>query len=159
MTEDTDRISFANKITPGNLNASLNAATIDFYTEDKTISFSLSRDAALDQERLLAGEYYVDSNILNCKVNNAGYTNTIRELITGEGQYQLHMAQYNFGFTPPEDSWQYQYAQSLPLNVGKLESSADMAEDFGSPTLEEISPANFAVTADKNRILQFRIEA
>ena len=61
--------------------------------------------------------------------------------IVGDGNGRIMFAQWGYGFTPPEGN---------PLFVDPtLATSADLAADFGSPTLDEISPANFAVTANE----------
>ena len=94
-------------------------------------------------------ERSLDESLLNCEVSNAGKPNTIRELIYGEVSQQIFngtlegrimFAQWGYGFTPPEGN---------PLFVDPtLVTSADIADDFGSPILDDISTANFAVTQD-----------
>lgn len=79
-------------------------------------------------------------------VTNGNRSDTVYDLLfsedyVGDGNGRIMFAQWGYGFTPPEGN---------PLFVEPtLATSADLAADFGSPTLDEISPANFAVTANE----------
>ena len=54
---------------------------------------------------------------------------------------RIMFAQWGYGFTPPDTS---------PLFTGivPMTTSADLATNFGSPSLAQITPANFAVTPE-----------
>lgn len=150
LQNGSDTLSFSKKITPGTLKQNFKdaAGELDFVVN-------------------LSGIFALDESLLNCEVSNAGTPNTIRELIYGintpnvietlvqpaqpvtpdvpifgRGTGRIVFAQWGYGFTPPDDN---------PLITGivpPIVTSFDLAEDFGSPTLDEILPANFVVTAD-----------
>ena len=78
---------------------------------------------------------------------------------------RIMFAQWGYGFTPTEDNPLFAAVSALAAtdttstaatdttstdttSTDTLATSADLAFDFGSPTLDEISPANFAVTQD-----------
>ncbi|MBR2518860.1 MAG: VWA domain-containing protein [Selenomonadaceae bacterium] len=143
LQNGSDTLSFSKKITPGTLQQIFTGTGVALYTTNEAgeLDFSIN----------LPGIVALDESLLNCEVSNAGTPNTIRELIYGEvnlpifgGQDlsgRIIFAQWGYGFTPPEGN---------PLFVDtSLDTSADLAADFSSPTLDEISPANFAVTANE----------
>ena len=67
---------------------------------------------------------------------------------------RIMFAQWGYGFTPTKDNPLYGATTAATtdttsaITTETLATSADLAENFGSPTLDEISPANFAVTQD-----------
>lgn len=141
LQNGSDKLTFARQIVPGTLQRTTNDAGVVLYTINDAGQINLAVT--------LAGITALDESLLNCEVSNAGKANTIRELLYGEVSQpilndtlegRIMFAQWGYGFTPPEGN---------PLFVDPtLATSADLAEDFGSPTLDEIAPANFAVTPD-----------
>ncbi len=122
-----------------------------------TNAFWSSRGVSVE---LSPAEYFCESEWTQITANTGGkfydingdynlIFNEITKEISGEDDIpitngtlegRIMFAQWGYGFTPPEGN---------PLFVDTtLATSADIADDFGSPTLDEIAPANFAVTPD-----------
>ncbi|MBR1646662.1 MAG: VWA domain-containing protein [Selenomonadaceae bacterium] len=147
LQNGSDTLSFSKRVVPGTLKQNFVGTGVALYTTNEA--------GELDFVINLPGITALDESLLNCEVSNAGKPNTIRELIYGEVQEpvapdvpiingdfggRIIFAQWGYGFTPPEGN---------PLLVNPtLATSADFADNFGSPTLDDIAPANFAVTQD-----------
>ena len=95
LAKGNDLLSFSKKIEPGNLKQQPTDAGLNLYYGNN--SFTLMNTTSLSDD------------LLNCEVSNYDDMNTISELLYGDkdDMYQLSLAQFNIGFTPPENSWQY----------------------------------------------------
>lgn len=91
--------------------------------------------------------------------------NEITKEILGEGDIpitngtlegRIMFAQWGYGFTPPEGNPLYNpLTAATTATTDLLATSADLVADFGSPTLDEIAPVNFAVMPDDFTALNF----
>ena len=150
LQNGSDTLSFSKRVTPGTLQQNFTGGGVALYTTDEA--------GALDFVINLPGIAALDESLLNCEVSNAGKPNTIRELIYGEVQQfilndtlegRIMFAQWGYGFTPTKDNPLYgATTAATTATTDLLATSADLAENFGSPSLDEIAPANFAVTQD-----------
>lgn len=82
------------------------------------------------------GDYNLIFDEITKEISGEGDTPIFNDTLEG----RIMFAQWGYGFTPPEGN---------PLFVDQqLAISADLADDFGSPILDDITPVNFAVTQD-----------
>ncbi len=177
LQNGSDTLSFSKRVTPGTLQQNFTGGGTALYTTDS--------DGELDFVINLQGIAALDESLLNCEVSNAGKPNTIRELIYGEVadtvipdvtppqppivndtlMGRIMFAQWGYGFTPPPTNPLYDATTDATMETtastiatDSLATSADLAVDFGSPSLDEIAPVNFAVTQDNFAAQDFNAE-
>ena len=165
LQNGSDTLSFSKRVTPGTLQQNFTGGGVALYTTDAD---------KLDFVINLQGIAALDESLLNCEVSNAGKPNTIRELIYGEVSQpilndalmgRIMFAQWGYGFTPPPTNPLYDpltdaatETTASTTTTETLATSADLGADFGSPSLDEISPVNFAVTQDDFAAQNFNVD-
>lgn len=165
LQNGSDTLSFSKRVTPGTLQQNFTGGGVALYTTDAD---------KLDFVINLQGIAALDESLLNCEVSNAGKPNTIRELIYGEVSQpilndtlmgRIMFAQWGYGFTPTKDNPLYDATTDATtettastITTDLLATSADLGADFGSPSLDEIAPANFAVTQDDFTAQNFNVD-
>ena len=106
----------------------------------------------------IRGDYNSIFQYITNEVTGQGDTPIVNDTLMG----RIMFAQWGYGFTPPEGNPLYNpltaaatETTASTITTDLLATSADLVADFGSPTLDEIAPVNFAVTPDDFAALNF----